>query len=397
MMSDNSRIVTILFFIGLVFGNQVLAQSRPVTNPVTATVGAPKAHKQFVKAKKKAKASRTEEEIVTYGDVSVLPMAYHGVSPSLAELARQYVPSTVKDDEESRREAQPKEFLLDDGIVNMGALNAENIQTAPTTLLAATRGVNFEGLGNGFPGYNANVAPPDPTLAVGPNHIVQWVNLKYVVFNKSGVKLLGPVNGNTLFTGLGNGCGANNNGDPILQYDRLADRWVLSQFSISSQPYLQCVAVSTTNDPTGSYYRYTIQFGNRLNDFPKLGIWTDAYYTSYNDFDSTGTIYLGGELCASDRAKMLAGDSTAKTVCFFGDYAGSGSSFLPIDFDGTQLPTDTTQGGVFMRFATDTGQLRYFEIKTRLFNTGKLDADRRIRRRVRFVHRTLARRSGAAL
>ena len=86
----------------------------------------------------------------------------------------------------------------------------------------ATAGAGFEGLGKGFPGYSVNLAPPDPNIAVGPNHIVQWVNLSFVVFNKAGVVLQGPTPGNTLWSGFGGACESQNSGDPIVQYDRLA-------------------------------------------------------------------------------------------------------------------------------------------------------------------------------
>ena len=78
----------------------------------------------------------------------------------------------------------------------------------------------------------------------------------------TGALLAGPTDGNALWQGFGGGCEANNDGDPIVQYDKLAKRWVLTQFSISTLPYLECVAVSTTNDATGTYNRYSFSFGN---------------------------------------------------------------------------------------------------------------------------------------
>jgi hypothetical protein len=153
-----------------------------------------------------------------------------------------------------------------------------------------------------------------------------------------------------LFTGVGGVCETTNRGDPILQYDRLADRWILSQFAFSvvggapSAPYLQCIAISQTNNPLGAYYRYAISFGtttpNGFNDYGKLGIFPDGYYTAYNVFaGSPAGANSGVALCASDRVKMLAGDPTATT-----------------------LPTTSVQGNIFMR-VSNAPALRILKLK----------------------------------
>src|SRR5205814_3151700 len=121
----------------------------------------------------------------------------------------------------------------------------------------------------------------------------------------TGALVHGPVAGNTLWSGFGGGCETNNDGDPIVQYDKAANRWVFTQFSFSTTPYLQCVAVSTTSDATGSYRRYAFSYGTQFPDYPKLGVWPDAYYVTYNMF--TGSKFAGPRVCAWDRAAMLAG------------------------------------------------------------------------------------------
>ena len=248
------------------------------------------------------------------------------------------------------------------------------VQTIAPKPLAAVAGVSFEGPGVGLSGFSMTSAPPDMTLAVGPNHIVAWVNSQYAVFSKTGTVLLPPVNGNTLFAGLGNECATTNRGDPILQYDRLAQRWILSQFAFPVDgggspisPYYQCFAISTTSDPTGTYYRYTVQFSGTspsgFNDYGKLGVWPDAYYTAYNMFGgSPAGANTGAALCASDRTKMLAGNPTATTLCAPIGFYGGGAAFLPADLDGTTLPSDLTQGGIFMRVSTAPA-LRYLKLK----------------------------------
>src|SRR5207247_4550355 len=95
-------------------------------------------------------------------------------------------------------------------------------------------------------------------------------------------------------------------GDPIAQYDKLANRWVLTQFSVtngSSQGFFQCVAVSTSSDATGSYFRYAFAQPN-FNDYPKVGVWPDGYYVTFNIFTST---FQGARVCAFDRTAMLSG------------------------------------------------------------------------------------------
>ena len=84
--------------------------------------------------------------------------------------------------------------------------------------------------------------PPDTNGAVGLTQYVQWVNTSFAVFNKNtGSLIKGPVAGNSLWQGFGGGCESNNNGDPVVTYDKLANRWVFSQF-VTSSPFLQCVA-----------------------------------------------------------------------------------------------------------------------------------------------------------
>ena len=96
-------------------------------------------------------------------------------------------------------------------------------------------------------------SPPDPNGAVGPSHVVTMANLHFQIFDKSGNSLFGPAANNTLWSGFGGDCQTDNAGDPVVLYDQLADRWILTQFTSSGPTYFECVAVSQTNDPTGSY------------------------------------------------------------------------------------------------------------------------------------------------
>jgi hypothetical protein len=168
---------------------------------------------------------------------------------------------------------------------------------------------------------------------VGATQYVQWVNTSFAIFNKTTDALIaGPTAGNTLWSGFGGGCQTNNDGDPIVLYDKLAQRWIFSQFSVSTTPYLQCIAVSTTSDATGTYNRYSFQYSN-FDDYPKMGVWPDGYYETFNMFN--GNTFVGADACAYDRTKMLAGQ-TATQVCF--QQSSSVGGLLPSDVDGLTAP-----------------------------------------------------------
>ncbi|MDC8003270.1 choice-of-anchor J domain-containing protein [Aureisphaera galaxeae] len=177
--------------------------------------------------------------------------------------------------------------------------------------------VSFESIG-------LNVSPPDPSMAVGPNHVVTMENGQWAVFDKTGVMASGfpklltdPLSGPTH---------ADNAGDPVVMYDREADRWFLSQFQLSGNPSLSddvfLIGVSTTPDPTGSYnvYEYELTAGN---DYPHYGIWGDTYVTAGN-FTGAQKVYT------FNRNKMLAGDGTAEIVGFSPSGLGSSGFAAPI-------------------------------------------------------------------
>jgi hypothetical protein len=215
------------------------------------------------------------------------------------------------------------------------------VQASFGTSAVVTAGLSFAGVGNGDYGFAPNAAPPDTNGAVGATQYVQWVNESFAVFDKAtGAIAPGfPKSGNTLWAGFGGGCETNNDGDPVVQYDALAGRWILTQFSVSTTPFLQCVAVSTTSDATGSYNRYAFSYGNvQFPDYPKMGVWPDGYYITFNIFNN-GSTFAGAKLCAYDRAAMLAG-GPATQECF--QLSTSFGGVLPSDLDGTTAPAAGT-------------------------------------------------------
>jgi hypothetical protein len=235
-----------------------------------------------------------------------------------------------------------------------GALQASAGPQVGTTDL-----LNLPGIGDGDYGFTVQYAPPDTNLSVGDQQVVQFVNVDFAVFDKAtGALLMGPVPGNTVWSGFGGGCEFNNDGDPIVLYDKAAQRWILSQFSVSTLPYLECVAVSTTSDATGSYNRYAFSYGNtEFPDYPKIGVWPDAYYVSYNIFNN-GVSFAGAKLCAWDRAAMLAGVA-ATQQCF--QLSSAFGGLLPSDLDGA-TPPPSGAPNYFVNFGTNSLNVWQFHV-----------------------------------
>jgi hypothetical protein len=201
----------------------------------------------------------------------------------------------------------------------------------------ATPELGFDGLSSddNAAAFGFRVLPPDTVGDVGPNHYVQAVNLLVRVFNKSGTPLTAPFAMSQLFAGVGAPCGTTDDGDPIVLYDQAADRWFISQF-VASSPYHQCIAISTSGDPTGSYHAYAFQMpNNKFNDYPHFGVWPDGYYMTDHQF-TNGISYSGVGAFAFDRTKMLVGDPSASYIYF--DLSTNDGGMLPSDWDGTVTP-----------------------------------------------------------
>ncbi len=228
--------------------------------------------------------------------------------------------------------------------------------------------INFDGQ------ETATTCPPDPDGAVGLTQYVQAINTSFEVFDKTGKALTGKKSFSSLFSG------ANQNDltDPIVLYDKFADRWFLSILTFTF-PVELLVAVSQTGDATGKYYAY--KFTNSIwdtiytphclyPDYPKYSIWSDGYYM-------TGQWYPSG-LVVLDRARMIAGKASAGMIMaatpspptYFGAYNSFPSAAKILDCDASALPPygvpnymvffeNINSGGysdkiVFYKVATDT-------------------------------------------
>ena len=207
--------------------------------------------------------------------------------------------------------------------------------TTPTSPLTAplasplipSASTSFDGIGD-----ICRCVPPDNEVAAGPTQVVEVVNSDLAVYSKSGSVLLGPEGTNTLWSGFGGGCEESNSGDATIVYDTMAQRWVVQQ-PVFASPYMMCVAVSKTSDATGEWYRYSFSRENDP-DYPKIGIWPDAYYSSANLF-GPGEEFLGAEVCALNRQAMLSG-LAAEQQCFI-DNSGA-NTLLPASVEGPAPP-----------------------------------------------------------
>jgi len=285
--------------------------------------------------------------------------------------------------------------------LRLGSGQAQTVeQTTDGVQPAARIAAQFDGLGMGFEGPQGTATarnPSDNSLAVGPNHIVQTVNSRMAIFTKRGARfketgrvLYGPVNSNNVFRNFGGTCEARNNGDAVVRYDQIANRWliVLPIFSRADErpdqppvwtaraqayespvgranqpgaaetlyqppkpdappappapptpnqqrppqargPYSICYAISTTDDPMGSYYRY--EFLRPLfPDYPRPAIWRDGYYVP----SSTGDEVIEKHTCVVERDAMIKG-RPAREQCF----VINDVNFLNnADVDGADLP-----------------------------------------------------------
>jgi hypothetical protein len=259
----------------------------------------------------------------------------HDVSPTLRDLAAGRVPGDAEDPAD---EVEGGPIAGGDANQADGALQA----VMPPTTIPSTQ-ANFEGLSNqdNFNIFGFRVNPPDNDGEVGPNNYVELINLVLGVFDKSGNLLLGPVDIGALWQGFDVPDCTDPSGDPVVMYDQFNDRWILTQFTTRGPEYWNCVAVSTTGDPTGSYYRYAFSTGPNFPDYPKYGNWTDSYVITTREFGPTTEYGIG--VYALEKNKMLDGEP-ARSVRFFidGNAPGNlplvGDGLLPADIDGKQKP-----------------------------------------------------------
>ena len=204
-------------------------------------------------------------------------------------------------------------------------------QTSALVKHPPVTGLNFDGVS-----APAGRAVPDTNGAVGATQYFQWVNVDFEIFDKSsGSSIYGPADASTIWAGFPP-CSSTDDDDVVVEYDRMANVWVLEQHvAPTSGANYQCIAVSTSSDATGTYNRYVFSLPVNFPDYPKISVWPDAYYLTMNEESNTTGAALGSYVCALNRASMLAG-TTATSQCF--QLSPSYNSLLPADLDGSILP-----------------------------------------------------------
>jgi len=298
-------------------------KTRPIVVAVVMVVVCLLALPSFLSAEKKSGPSRPQVVYDSYHDTSLPVREYsmegpHGAVPRGFEHPR------------------PRQ-ILSGAAVPVPDLAEQNYVAPP---VSATIGLNFEGTPNSANGKALEGVPSDDNLAVGATQVVETINTAWQVYDKAtGKSVFGPQQISALFTGLPGICGQGqtfNWTDPVVLYDAVANRWIISQIAGNNGNFNtgnECIAVSESADATGKYFRYVFKFGNNvLNDYDKLSVWPDAYYANYNLFGTSG--YVADDTCAYDRAAMLTG-AKAKAVCF---QTPSEFSFLPSNAEGATPP-----------------------------------------------------------
>jgi hypothetical protein len=286
----------------------------------------------------------------------VLLAVHHDLSPPLREMRPSFFgdPLVVAEQED-----QESELYQERGLAHSGLAAGEMdpvMQRVSGPLLSTTPGLNFDGVAT-----SSAWLAPDSDGAVGATQFVQWVNVRFAVYDKTtGALLMGPTAGNTLWAGFGAPCETSNSGDPIVQYDKGASRWVFSQHTtLTVGQDFQCLAVSATADATGTYNRYSFALPlNDLPDYPKLAVWPDAYYLSIDEFVDSTLVPVGPYICALDRNAMLAG-APATAQCF--QLAPPLLSLLPSDLDGATAPPAGSPN-YFMSLGTNALNLWKFHV-----------------------------------
>jgi hypothetical protein len=253
----------------------------------------------------------------------------------------------------NRKSVKPALDLSKDGLFRDPAINnTKNRDIGSNTVTNPLQ--NFDGpdADAGAPLFGTRFAPPDTNAAVGPNHVIVTTNMGVTIYSKTGTVLKPQFRMSDILVGIANA--ADDDGDPIVVYDPLADRWMITQFNLrfTGNQMHQHIAISKTGDPTGQYFAYDFLLApGRFVDYPHFGVWPDGYYMSSNDFTPPGSLpFLGAGFYSFERTKMLAGDPSAKVIGFTSGPTEGG--LLPTNIQGLSVPPAGTPN-LFIEFTAD--------------------------------------------
>jgi hypothetical protein len=287
---------------------------------------------------------------------TVMHAVRHDVSAPMRDIVRNMPP-------EAPLGTEDEPYLIPNILLKPSGISGKKpylptLQRAPIGVPAPAVDLSFEAISSASSGCGC--LPPDTNGDVSDTQYVQWVNTRWAVYDKTdGTQIQGPTNGNSFFVGFGGKCETTNPGDPIALWDPRAQRWVMSQF-VTSAPFAQCVAVSQTSDPLGTYDRYEFDWPN-FGDYPKMSVWTDgagqdAYLLTTHEFN--GNNFAGAAFIAMDRDAMLAGDANAAMVRFGGNDA---YGVEPINLVGT-LDAPANACGGYVHFDANTSEYLFWDV-----------------------------------
>ncbi len=313
--------------------------------------------------------------------------SFTGTTLPLYQIKDKYVANGFMDAEEVKRPS----WLQTSGPDNP-SFQDRALQTYIGPMISVTQGLSFDGIGEAFVGpngtYSVNSVPPDTNMATGTTQAISLMNTAFAVFDKTtGAVTGGPYNTNVLWSALGSSaaCDADNDGDGVVKFDQLAQRWIVTQFAVSNGgttgPFAQCVAISQTSDALGSWTVFQFNpsvrgTGTDFPDYPKLGVWTDSYNLTFDMFNAAGTTYEGGGICGIDRVALLNGNNPT-IVC--AQLTSSDYALLPADIDGPTYPASGSKS-VFLEQsgASGTSTALYMYRAKFNFTSGTVVVDSRI-------------------
>ncbi len=275
--------------------------------------------------------------------------ASFGITPAIRNMPAVINPENNSDGEPTIRDEENNEVevirTVDPALVNKSITDPLAFLSRKSTSLLSPQAMpgptlSFNGILSNdlLTTYGTTSMPPDTVGDVGPNNYVQATNFgNFRVFDKSGTPLTAIAKISSIFAGLpaSDQCRTADNGDPVVNYDPLADRWLISQFYVNRPGFGQCIAVSQTGDPTGAWYAYNFPSpAGNFPDYPHWAVWTDGYYLTTHEFNAAGTAYVTGGFYAFNRNKMLVGDPTANYIYYtdansFGHLAADVDGYLP--------------------------------------------------------------------
>ncbi|MCG9714725.1 carboxypeptidase regulatory-like domain-containing protein [Shewanella insulae] len=225
------------------------------------------------------------------------------------------------------------------------------VQAEPGTGNMPAPELNFDGLTRS--GFN-EASMPDAAGDVGRDHYMQVVNMAFAIWDKEGNLLVDRTPTTEFWKRLGGVCGDPNANpapanswdsstterEPIVLYDQLADRWVVTQTAyVSGKESRQCFAVSKTSDPTADWHLYEFELsGDKWHEGAQLAVWNDGYYLSAKQHNKSDNSDAGTAAVVFERDKMLYGVD-ARFVYFDAEQT---SNLLPTDLDGKRAPAAGT-------------------------------------------------------